>query len=87
MLRADVLSHPYGLAYYNGYIYWSEFQNGTIKRVSLDDQNSPKELRIENPYIFDLKVFSNKSQSGRFLVLGYCIFLTQIFFFLMWYKG
>ncbi|XP_042220954.1 prolow-density lipoprotein receptor-related protein 1-like isoform X2 [Homarus americanus] len=63
MLSGDVLSHPYGLAYYNGYIYWSEFQNGTIKRVNLDSEETPKELRMENPYIFDLKVFSNTSQS------------------------
>nr|XP_045618524.1 low-density lipoprotein receptor-related protein 1B-like isoform X1 [Procambarus clarkii] len=63
MLRGDVLNHPYGLAYYNGFIYWSEFQNGTIKRVKLQSQESPEELRIENPYIFDLKIFSNTSQS------------------------
>ncbi|XP_047488646.1 low-density lipoprotein receptor-related protein 1-like [Penaeus chinensis] len=63
MLRGDVLNHPYGLAFHNGFIYWSEFQNGTIKRVSLDKRYSPVELRVENPYIFDLKVFSNTSQS------------------------
>lgn len=66
MLQGDILSHPYGLAYYNGFIYWSEFQNGTIKRVSLKDPGTPEELRVENPYIFDLKVFTNESQSGKF---------------------
>lgn len=66
MLQGDILSHPYGLAYHNGFIYWSEFQNGTIKRVSLTDSGTPEELRVENPYIFDLKVFTNESQSGRF---------------------
>lgn len=67
MLRGDVLNHPYGLAFHNGFIYWSEFQNGTIKRVSLDKRYSPVELRVENPYIFDLKVFSNTSQSGKYI--------------------
>lgn len=68
MLRGDVLNHPYGLAYYNNFIYWSEFQNGTIKRVSLDKRDSPEELRVENPYIFDLKIFSNSSQTGMFIL-------------------
>ncbi|KAK3853890.1 hypothetical protein Pcinc_039590 [Petrolisthes cinctipes] len=63
VLQGDILSHPYGLAYHNGFIYWSEFQNGTIKRVKLRDPGTPEELRVENPYIFDLKVFTNDSQS------------------------
>ncbi|XP_068223129.1 low-density lipoprotein receptor-related protein 1 isoform X3 [Palaemon carinicauda] len=63
MLREDVLDHPYGLAFHNGFIYWSEFQNGTIKRVRLGSEDAPEELRVENPYIFELKVFTNTSQS------------------------
>ncbi|KAK7069706.1 Low-density lipoprotein receptor-related protein 1B, partial [Halocaridina rubra] len=63
MLRDDVLNPPYGLAYHDGFIYWSEFQNGTIKRVRLGTGETPEELRVENPYIFELKVFTNTSQS------------------------
>lgn len=65
VLRGAVLSHPYGIAYHEGFIYWSEFQSGAIKRVRLGSDEPPEHLKEESPYIFDLKVFTNSSQQGE----------------------
>ena len=76
VLRGSVLSHPYGIAYHEGFIYWSEFQGGAIKRVKLGSEGSPERLKQETPYIFDLKVFTNSSQQGEF----YFYFLFIVLF-------
>lgn len=65
MLGEGIPSHPYGIAYHEGFIYWSEFQSGAIKRVKLGSNEQPEKLKEESPYIFDLKVFTNTSQQGE----------------------
>jgi hypothetical protein len=56
--------HPYGLAYFNDFLYWTEFQNGTINKLNLKDK-SVETLGFENPPLFELRVFSNDSQTGK----------------------
>ncbi|CAL4119324.1 unnamed protein product, partial [Meganyctiphanes norvegica] len=62
ILNGPHLNHPYGIAYHSGIIYWSEFQNGTIKKATVNNPEDAITFQVENPYIFDVKVFANDSQ-------------------------
>ncbi|XP_076069558.1 LDL receptor protein 1 isoform X2 [Oratosquilla oratoria] len=62
VLEGEVLDHPYSLVFFEDYIYWSEFQNGALKKASLQNTSAYEVLRRENPFIIDIKVFSNDSQ-------------------------
>lgn len=66
VLDEGTASHPYGIAYHKGFVYWSEFQSGSIKRIQLGSNDPPEVMKEESPYIFDLKVFTNTSQQGEF---------------------
>ncbi|XP_069676734.1 low-density lipoprotein receptor-related protein 1 isoform X1 [Periplaneta americana] len=59
------LDHPYGLAYFDHSIYWTEFQKGTVHRKSLNsDDNSTETLSEEFSSLFEIRVFDNTSQTG-----------------------
>ncbi|RXG68700.1 Low-density lipoprotein receptor-related protein 1 [Armadillidium vulgare] len=64
ILEGDPLVHPYGLSYFKGFIYWSEYQNGTIMRANLNNTRDIQILQKENPKVFDIKVFSKERQQG-----------------------
>lgn len=64
LLEGEPLVHPYGLSYFEGYIYWSEYQNGTIMRANVNKLTEIQVLQEENPKIFDIKVYSKKRQKG-----------------------
>uniref|UniRef100_A0A0K2T8A8 EGF-like domain-containing protein n=1 Tax=Lepeophtheirus salmonis TaxID=72036 RepID=A0A0K2T8A8_LEPSM len=57
---SNYLSHPYGLAYFRGALYWSEFERGDIMRLDLNGTSSPTIFTKENPSIFSLKVFDKR---------------------------
>ncbi|XP_046386652.1 prolow-density lipoprotein receptor-related protein 1 isoform X2 [Ischnura elegans] len=63
VFRGKQLDHPYGLAYHDNFLFWAEFQNGTIQRLNL--LNSTLEtISVENPPIFEIRIFDNSSQTG-----------------------
>ncbi|KAG8233902.1 hypothetical protein J437_LFUL005230, partial [Ladona fulva] len=56
------LDHPYGLAYHDNFLFWAEFQNGTVQRLNLLNMTL-ETLSIENPPLFEIRVFDNSSQT------------------------
>ncbi|KAF4524352.1 hypothetical protein B566_EDAN007528 [Ephemera danica] len=63
LFQGKQLDHPYGLAYYDNHLFWAEFQNGTVQKLNL--QNKTLEtLSVENPPLFEIRVFDNSSQTG-----------------------
>jgi hypothetical protein len=70
LFEGKQLDHPYGLAYFDNYLFWAEFQNGTIQRLHLPNKTL-ETLSVENPPLFELRVFDNASQVGQYLSYVY----------------
>lgn len=65
------MDHPYGLAYFDGAVYWTEFQKGTLHSKNLSmDEGTVETLSEEFSALFEIRVFDNTSQTGdaQFLV-------------------
>jgi hypothetical protein len=59
------LDHPYGLAYFGGLVYWTEFQKGTVHSKNLSKaEGSVETLSEEFSALFEIRVFDNASQTG-----------------------
>jgi len=59
------LDHPYGLAYFDLSVYWTEFQKGTVHRKSLSTFGDTIDtLSEEFSPLFEIRVFDNSSQKG-----------------------
>lgn len=69
MLPISKLTHPYGLDILGDIVFWTEQQRGLIRSYNLNTKVGTL-LKAENPPLFDLKVFNNRSQNGemRFLL-------------------
>lgn len=65
MFEGSNLDHPYGLAYYNNFLYWTEFQKGTIQSLDLGNKNL-QTLNTENTPLFEIRVFDNETQTGMY---------------------
>ena len=72
------LDHPYGLAYFDHSVYWTEFQKGTVHRKNLST-NTIDTLSEEFSSLFEIRVFDNSSQTGdaQFLIKK-CNFLRNV---------
>lgn len=62
LVEGEHLDHPYGLAHFGNYIYWTEFQKGHILRFDTATKNISR-LKTENPPLFELRFFDETSQS------------------------
>ncbi|XP_034243195.1 prolow-density lipoprotein receptor-related protein 1 isoform X1 [Thrips palmi] len=60
------MEHPYGLAHSDNFLYWTEFQNGTVQRLNMTDLNNltVTTLSVENHPLYELRVFDNSTQEG-----------------------
>lgn len=56
----------YGLAYHKNYLYYTEFQRGTVNRLDLSQNMSIDVLSTEKYILFEVKVFDKDSQTGSF---------------------
>ncbi|KAK2718097.1 hypothetical protein QYM36_006775 [Artemia franciscana] len=66
----DWLSHPYSLAVHDGFVFWSEQGLfGRIQRLNLDTKNITT-LRVENPILFDLKLYDVTAQKAKISCSG-----------------
>jgi len=61
------MEHPYGLAHSDNFLYWTEFQNGTVQRLNMTDLNNLTviTLSVENHPLYELRVFDNSTQEGK----------------------
>lgn len=58
------MEHPYGLAYSDNYLYWTEFQNGLVQRFYIPN-NTVTTLSVENNPLYEIRVFDNSTQDGK----------------------
>ncbi|KAG8332249.1 Low-density lipoprotein receptor- protein 1B [Homalodisca vitripennis] len=58
------LDHPYGLAYYEKLLFWTEFQKGTVQCLNLEN-DTVTTLSTENAPLFEIRVFDNSTQTVR----------------------
>ncbi|XP_054274081.1 low-density lipoprotein receptor-related protein 1-like [Macrosteles quadrilineatus] len=63
VFQGSQLDHPYGLAYYENLLFWTEFQKGTVESLNLAN-NTVTTLTTENPPLFEIRVFDNSTQTG-----------------------
>lgn len=67
LLKGPMLRNPYGLAYYDNFLFWTEFANGTVQRYHLGNKTTSV-LAMENPPLLDIKVFDNMTQMGNITI-------------------
>lgn len=58
------VTHPYGLALLDDFVFWTEQQKGLVRGFNLNTKNETIQS-IENPPLFDLKVFNERKQEGK----------------------
>ncbi|XP_041117281.1 low-density lipoprotein receptor-related protein 1B-like [Polyodon spathula] len=57
------LNHPFGIAHYHNYIFWTDYMNGSIFQLDLLTKNVTL-LRSERPPLFVLRVYDAQNQQG-----------------------
>ncbi|KAF1770403.1 hypothetical protein GCK72_002221 [Caenorhabditis remanei] len=55
----DKISHPYGLAFFDNHIFFTEFKRGAVKRVHVDFPEEVQEIFQHSATVFELAVFKN----------------------------
>lgn len=65
VFQGNQLDHPYGLAFFDDFLFWTEFQKGTVQSYNLVNK-SLATLTTENPPLFEIRVFDNDTQDGKF---------------------
>ncbi|UYV74241.1 LRP1B, partial [Cordylochernes scorpioides] len=63
ILEGEGLGHPYGLAFHEEALYWTEFQQGLVQKLFLHNRSTVT-LAVENPPLFEIKIIDNSTQSG-----------------------
>uniref|UniRef100_A0A672NBG1 Low-density lipoprotein receptor-related protein 1B-like n=1 Tax=Sinocyclocheilus grahami TaxID=75366 RepID=A0A672NBG1_SINGR len=58
------LNHPFGIAHYQNYIFWTDYMNASIFRLDLSS-NDVALLRAERPPLFGIQVYDPQSQKGN----------------------
>lgn len=71
MIAISKVTHPYGLALMDDLLFWTEQQKGLVRVFNLNTKNEST-LSVENPPLFDLKVFSIHKQEGKVLLTAEC---------------
>lgn len=64
VFHGSQLDHPYGLAYYENLLFWTEFQKGTVQCLNLEN-STVTTLSTENPPLYEIRVFDNSTQTGE----------------------
>ncbi|KAJ8870464.1 hypothetical protein PR048_029486 [Dryococelus australis] len=63
VFEGEHVSHPYSLAFHENYLYYTEFQKGTIQKLHV--ANKTVELLSEEfSPMYEIRVFDNTSQTG-----------------------
>jgi hypothetical protein len=63
------MEHPYGLAHSDNFLYWTEFQNGTVQRLEMSTL-AVSTLSVENYPLYELRVFDNSTQEGKWKIVS-----------------
>ncbi|TRY82421.1 hypothetical protein DNTS_016378 [Danionella cerebrum] len=58
------LNHPFGIAHYKNYIFWTDYMNASIFRLDLSN-NDISLMRAERPPLFGIRVYDPQSQKGN----------------------
>ncbi|XP_026107646.1 low-density lipoprotein receptor-related protein 1B-like, partial [Carassius auratus] len=58
------LNHPFGIAHYKNYIFWTDYMNASIFRLDLSS-NDVALMRAERPPLFGIQVYDPQSQKGN----------------------
>ncbi|KFD53736.1 hypothetical protein M513_05441 [Trichuris suis] len=70
VISSDAIVHPYGLALYNGFLYWTEFRKGVVMRFDLSKVNASTQAATANSLatmykdtspLFEIHVFANST--------------------------
>uniref|UniRef100_A0A8C1SIU4 Low density lipoprotein receptor-related protein 1Ba n=1 Tax=Cyprinus carpio TaxID=7962 RepID=A0A8C1SIU4_CYPCA len=59
------LNHPFGIAHYQNYIFWTDYMNASIFRLDLSS-NDVALMRAERPPLFGIQVYDPQSQKGKY---------------------
>uniref|UniRef100_A0A671S9X1 Low density lipoprotein receptor-related protein 1Ba n=1 Tax=Sinocyclocheilus anshuiensis TaxID=1608454 RepID=A0A671S9X1_9TELE len=58
------MNHPFGIAHYQNYIFWTDYMNASIFRLDLSS-NDVALMRAERPPLFGIQVYDPQSQKGN----------------------
>ncbi len=59
------LNHPFGIAHYQNYVFWTDYMNASIFRLDLSS-NDVALMRAERPPLFGIQVYDPQSQKGKY---------------------
>lgn len=59
------LNHPFGIAHYQNYVFWTDYMNASIFRLDLS-HNDVALMRAERPPLFGIQVYDPQSQKGKY---------------------
>lgn len=68
VIDGDALNHPYGLAVYGSFIFWSEFLDSEIRRIRVGENGLIGRSRIvysDKSSLFELHVFDPNSHTRQ----------------------
>ncbi|XP_059475497.1 low-density lipoprotein receptor-related protein 1 isoform X2 [Neocloeon triangulifer] len=63
ILEGNELKSPYGLAYYNDMLFWTEMQNGSVIKYYMNNKTL-EILALMNPPVYNIILYDNSSQVG-----------------------
>lgn len=68
LFSGENLGHPYGLAHHDNFIFWTEYQHGSVQRLNLTDKSVTRLIK-ENPPLFQIRIFDVSAQTGILFVI------------------
>nr|XP_055074200.1 low-density lipoprotein receptor-related protein 1B-like isoform X3 [Misgurnus anguillicaudatus] len=58
------LNHPFGIAHYQNYVFWTDYMNASIFRLDLSSDDVVL-MRAERPPLFGIQVYDPQTQKGN----------------------
>lgn len=69
IITQSYLTHPYGIAFFKGFLFWTEFRKGKIMRINVNEtrllgKEATKMYEDPSP-LFEIHVYDNDGQKGN----------------------
>ena len=67
MAGGDLVHHPYGVAFHNGIVFWSEFRLSKIMYLKLNDTSEHKQGVVweDTSPLFEIHIVDKNGQIGK----------------------
>ena len=66
-LGGNELTHPFGVAHYKQWMFWSDYHKGEIYRYNMTNSKANPELMRTGGMMFELRVYDAEAQAGKLI--------------------